>query len=39
MFVEMVAIPQRSQLIDALNPLTVATRDVVAVHPGIDLSI
>src|SRR4029453_13142817 len=39
MFVEMAAVPRRCQLIDALNPLTVATCDVVPVRPGIDLSI
>src|SRR4030095_6066062 len=39
MFVEMPAVPRRSQVIDALNRLTVAPRDVVAVRPGIDLSI
>src|SRR4029453_3688199 len=38
-FVELVAIPRRSQLKDALNRLTVVTRNVVAVCPGIDLSI
>jgi hypothetical protein len=39
MFVEMAAIPGVSQLIHALNRLTVATRDAVAFCPGIDLSI